>query len=430
MAARPAFLRTILLLCRKDLLRRRRAPLAVLVMLAFPLVFAGMLALAFGGDDENAALRTKILFEDDDDSIVGRLFLGALTSEGLEDLVEVVVVDDEGLEMMEAGEASALLRIPENATSQLLDDEAITIELVRNPTQGILPEIAEQISATLADVLSLLARFTNQELKSLGIDSLDSVDDLSDTDFAQLAVSVRHTLEAASKYVDGPPLELVVITLGEEDTEEVVDGAPETLQIFVFVLPGIAVYALFLIGDLMMRDILTENQAGTLRRQLSAPITALQVVTAKVLTAAVAAAAGIVILSGIVWGVAGTAADPAGFLALAAAVVLSATGFATVVYGLAKNDSQGSAVGAMIYLLLAFAGGAFLPLDNLPVALQSISPISPFYWGTRGFQDLLGDSATLVDVLPSVTMLGGLGLVLLLLGTSLLHRRLMRGAAE
>ena len=45
--------RRVFLLLGKDLRRRRRSPLGVLVMLAFPLVFSGMLALAFGGDGDD-----------------------------------------------------------------------------------------------------------------------------------------------------------------------------------------------------------------------------------------------------------------------------------------------------------------------------------------------------------------------------------------
>ena len=47
-----------------------------------------------------------------------------------------------------------------------------------------------------------------------------------------------------------------------------------TFSIFLIVLPGVSVWALFMLGDMAMRDILTESTPGTLRRQLSGPLPA------------------------------------------------------------------------------------------------------------------------------------------------------------
>ena len=41
-------MRRLLLLVSKDLKRKLRAPVGLVVLLAFPIVFAGMLALVFG----------------------------------------------------------------------------------------------------------------------------------------------------------------------------------------------------------------------------------------------------------------------------------------------------------------------------------------------------------------------------------------------
>ena len=41
-------MQSIFLLVRKDLLRRRREPLGIVLMITFPLLLAGMLAVAFG----------------------------------------------------------------------------------------------------------------------------------------------------------------------------------------------------------------------------------------------------------------------------------------------------------------------------------------------------------------------------------------------
>lgn len=425
----PSKMRVIFLMLRKDLLRRRRDPLAVLLMLAFPLIFAGLLALAFGGA---ASLPSADLLVQNDDPMVGSLIVSALGLERFADLVEVREVGAEGLAILEAGEASALLRIPEGATASLLRGEAVTLELIRNPSQETLPEIAEQLTATLADVLGLLGRFLQERKVDLGLEDLTDFEALKGADFGPVMVAMRVTWEVGERYLKETPLELRVFEAEDDgemrEAEKLGSGASgQSIAVFIMVLPGLAVYALFLIGDQMMRDILTENQDGTLRRQLAAPITAAQVVIAKVLTAGVVGAAALLVLTGILVVLAGVRINFPAFAALAAAIVLSATGFATIIYGVVRNDRQGSALSSMANLMLAFSGGAFIPLSQLPDALRAISPISPFYWGTQGLRSLLADGAGLIEVLPAIGVLTAVGVSFLTIGSALLHRRMLQG---
>lgn len=54
----------------KDLRRRARAPLATVLLLLFPLIFAGLIALTFGG---GGVPRVRLLIEDRDGGLLGRL---------------------------------------------------------------------------------------------------------------------------------------------------------------------------------------------------------------------------------------------------------------------------------------------------------------------------------------------------------------------
>lgn len=422
--------RVLLLLVKKDLLRRWRSPLGVIALIAFPLVFSGMLALAFSGGDAGPP-RARLLVEDRDGRLAGgfiRQFLGA---EQVRDFLEAVEVGEEGLEMIENGEAAALLRIPEGTTAKLAAGEAVTLELVRNPAQGILPEIAEQTAAILADVLSILTRLLRQQLGRLGTDvsSFEDLGDVTDEDFARLAVSLRRAFEQVGGFITTPPLKLETATLGEEKDEEEDGGGAPTFNVFLLILPGISIYALFLIGDQMMRDVLTEATAGTLSRQLSAPVTARQVIAGKLVVTCVVAAIVLSILAAIAGFLAPKPVDLAAFVSLSLALVLAVTGFAVLIYSLAKTERQGATISALIYMFLAFTGGSFVPLDNLPRALRAAAPLNPFYWGTQGFQKIL-DEAAFADVAASVAVLAGIGLVLLFAGATLLNRKVLRGDAK
>ncbi len=418
----------VLLLLRKDLLRRWRSPLGVLAMVAFPLIFSAMMALAFGGGGDSGLPRARLLVEDRDDGLAGGLMKSFLSSDQVSGYLEVVEVGEEGRRMIADDEASALLVIPEGTTAKLFDGEPVTLEMIRNPSQTILPEVAEQIAAVMAEVMALGARMLRSQTEELGLDSIASFDQVGDQEFARLAISLRHLLSKGERYLTEPPMVLEVATLGQEDEEDSENGASTAVMIVLFILPGISVYALFVIGDQMMRDVLTEARLGTLSRQLSAPVTGAEILAAKVLVTAVVAAVALLILAAFAAVLAPEPVDFAGFAVLSLALVLAVTGFSALIYSLVRTESQGGTVSALVYLALAFSGGSFLPVDNMPAAIRAVAPLSPFYWGTEGFRDLLG-GAGLAGVAMPVAILGGLGLLLLAAGAVLLQRKVLRGEA-
>ena len=241
----------------------------------------------------------------------------------------------------------------------------------------------------------------------------------------------RRAIRQGERFVTEPPITFERVTLGEPEEEEEGDGeedASPAVMIVLFILPGVSIYALFVIGDQMMRDVLTEAQLGTLRRQLCAPVTGGQIIAAKVLLTAAVAGVVLLILAAFAGFLAPEPVDFGAFVLLSLALVLAVTGFAAAIYGLVRTERQGGTVSAVVYLAMAFGGGSFVPLDNLPAAVRAAAPLSPFYWGTRGFQDLLAGGG-LMDALGPVAVLGGLGAALLVAGAYLLQRKVLRGEA-
>ena len=59
--------------------------------------------------------------------------------------------------MIEDGEASALLIIPEETTEKLFTEEPVTFELIRNPAQGILPEVLAAVVRAASAVRGVVA---------------------------------------------------------------------------------------------------------------------------------------------------------------------------------------------------------------------------------------------------------------------------------
>jgi ABC-2 type transport system permease protein len=419
--------RQVVLLVQKDLRRRVRSPLSTLVILAFPLVLSGIIALAFGARDTKPP-KVRLLLDDQDGGMAGSLISSAFTRPEAAPYFEVEKAGSDALQRLEKDNFSAILRLPAGLTDALLDGRPATLELVRNPSQSILPEVAEQVTDVIADGLSSAAYTFQGPLKGL-TPLLKADKGPSDQDVAIVAVAVNQWVGRSERYLFPPAIKLTPVQLEKTGSGSKVAGVSPTTSVFLIVLPGVAVFALFTLGDQVMRDLLTEKTKGTLRRILAGPVGTGTVIAAKALTAAVIALAALLILAMVAGFAAGRGVDPAGFLLLSLSLVLAVTGLASTVYGLAKDDRQGSTIGSVLYLVLAFSGGSFLPLDSLPAAMRAVSPFSLFYWGTEGYKALLLESGGLKDVLPNVGILAGSGLALLVLGGALLRRRVLRGVA-
>ncbi|MDY7092972.1 MAG: ABC transporter permease [Acidobacteriota bacterium] len=431
----------------KDLRRHRRAPLAILLMLSFPLVFAGLLALSFGGGGEPSVPRVHLLIEDRDGGLAGNLVRSAFTAEQAAEYFDIEAVGEEGLQRMEAGEASALLRLPENFTEDLLEGRTVTLELIRNPAQSILPEIAEQITTVLAEGLSSASYLLDQPLSRVTTFLRGDGENPSDQQVSEIAVAVNQVVTRAGPVLFPPLITLETASLEDLQAEEADPGSlsapsPEeeaeessgeepisqTTTIFLFILPGIAVFALFTLGDHVMRDLLLESERGTLGRQLVAPLGTGTVVAGKALSTAAVSCLSLMLLSLAAWWIGGRGVSLPAFALLAGSLVLAITGTAATLYGLARTPKQGATISSVVYLVMAFASGSFLPLNALPASVQAVAPVTPFYWATQGFQALLLERADVVGVWTNIAVLSVLGAVLLATGSTLLGRRLRQGA--
>ena len=103
------------------------------------------------------------------------------------------------------------------------------------------------------------------------------------------------------------------------------------------------------------------------------------------------------------------------------------TGTAGVIYGITGKESRGAVVSGILYLILAFSGGCFIPLESLPNSVRAIAPFSLFYWGTAGYRALMESGAEFSAIILNAGILAGIGIPLLVLGSVLLGRRIQQG---
>jgi ABC-2 type transport system permease protein len=290
--------------------------------------------------------------------------------------------------------------------------------------------------------MSAGSRVLRDPLDSLAPFIGDGAVRITDETVAGAAVAIHHTVEGAEKYLFPPVIDLETVQLDEDGevvgqavgadgaSEEAEDGSADLVfTIFLFVFPGVSVYALFLVGDIGMRDILAEADAGTLRRQVQGPVSARTVILAKTGYSAVLALVALVVLSLTGWIAKDGEVDLLAYGVLSVALVLAVTGAGAAIYGAAGSQGRGATISAVVFLFLAFAGGSFIELGSLPAPVRVIAPVSPFYWGTEGYRTLLQSEGSLGDVAVHAGILAAIGVVLLSVGAVLLGRRLKSGVA-
>lgn len=387
-------------------------------------MFSLLIALSFGSRGERVP-KIHLLVENQDDGLAANALLSGLTSRQMSQYLDVETAGPEGAARMEAEGASALLRIPKGFTDDVINGKPASLVLIRNPAQGILPEIAEQLSRVLVDALDAGSRVLRLPLDQIRPYTRPGARRMTDQELTAVSLAVRREVEGAVQFLSPPALTLETESIAPRPSDET-PGSNVSL-IFLIILPGVSVYALFLVGDQAMRDVITEATTGTLRRQLAGPIGAGTLVLGKALYSGVLSLIALAVLSVVGGVVLRRGVDPASFLLLSLALVLAVTGTSATIYGLALDERRGATIGSIIYLVLAFAGGSFVNLEGLPAPVRAVAPASPFYWATGGYRKLIESAGTVGDVLPSVAVLSGLGTALLAVGALLLHRAVRRG---
>ncbi|MCZ6601104.1 MAG: ABC transporter permease [Acidobacteria bacterium] len=456
---------SLVLMVAKDLRRRLRTPVGLIVLLIFPLAFAGMVGTAFGpssGSGSGLPVIT-ILMVDHDEDLLSNALQNATGNEQFSQQFDLVwiEVEDEARRMMDNGEASALLILPENFTTDLLDGKQVTLSLVKNPAESILPQVVEEMAGVLGVFLDTGVRILGEPLKMAG-EMFDGVEDDSSL-FPDNQALVALTLQAAtqirpiSRYVFPPAM--VFDTVSENDValatllqaspgdttddllrrqataagnEELTDAAADDngFNIFAVLLPMVSLMSILFMGDNGMRDLLAEEKAGTLTRQFASPAGVGRVLAGKIILTLVICSAAMLILAvvGMALGWISTSISLVGSVLQVGAIALAATGMSSFIYGFARSHRAAATFQSALVMGMSMLGGSMVPLSQMPDFLKAMAPYTINYWGIRGLTDLTVRGLGVADVLQEAGVLLLIGLLGMAIGWWRLSRRYALGA--
>ena len=408
-------------LIKKDLLRRWRNPLATIVMIVFPLFMSlaiGSISGGSGGGSEFPSI--KVLLQNrDEDGFLSNALMGAAGQGESQEYLEVIAVGDEGDKMMEEGKASAMVVLPENFTARVLNRDPVEITVIRNPAEGIKPEIVVQGADVIATYLDQSARLLGEELGIIKV-MMDSENVPASAKVGAVAAGITTKINGVEKYLFPPLVEVGSVKEGEEEEDT---GASS--NVFGYVLIMTTVMALLFVATRSMGDIFEEHNNGMLKRQLTTPLGIGMLVGAKAIFAVFF---GVIVLT--ILGAIGLAlrwivppVDLVAAVLLGISFSLAACGFLSLILSLVKTEKQAGIMGWLVIMGMSAIGGSMMPIQQMPAPLQAAARYTINFWAVDGYTRLVYSGEGLSDITENIVRLLIIGTVTLLVAQFLLVRR-------
>jgi hypothetical protein len=405
---------------RKDVVRRLRDPWALLLWIGIPLVLGGLIVLAMGGGGGSTP-KARVLVVDHDDSFVSQLLLGAMSSEQAGVIEAQALAEPEARKRMDAGEASALIVIPEGFGDAVLEERAVRLEVLTNPSQRILPGIVTSFLAILSEGSFYLHRVLGDEIRAMA-ESAARADDFDDLRVAEASVRIRRDIERVAPLLFPPAIE--VATVIEEERGGEPPMSPASLY-----FPSVLFMALMFMAEGLADDVWRERTLGVLRRVAVGPAGAAPVLAGKL-------AAGWLLMLGVVtiglW-VGVLALDvpiarvlPAALWASFAGAVLLA--LMTAIKLVAGSQRAAGLVGNLLLFPMIMVGGSMIPFEAMPGWLAEIGRFTPNGWSMDVFKSIVRGSPEVGQVAAAFFALSSAGAGLVA-ASALRLRSFARGAS-
>ena len=370
----------------KDLRRRLADPVSLIIWLAIPLFIGGLMSLMFGGDA--ATPRARVLVVDEDASLMGRLLTGAAGS-GQADFLDIERVSRaDGQARMDAGEASAMIVLPAGFTEAVLNEQPVSITLVRNPSQRILPAIVQTGAEMLVEALSYIQRAFAEPLRQMRAEATTPEGFPQDNAVALLSASMNERMRRASAWLFPPAIGLEFADASEGDDAS-------QMNLGALFLPSMLFMAVLFIAQGMADDLWREKEAGTLRRAAVLPHTLTTFLGGKLAAAAVImAAVAVVVLLVLLWmGVATLPRVPAAVIWVVFAG--SALHCIFLVLQLLASSRRGAQVLSNVVVFpMMMIGGSFFPFEAMPGWMRAVGAWTPNGQALVQFKSILAGTAS------------------------------------
>ncbi len=173
--------------------------------------------------------------------------------------------------------------------------------------------------------------------------------------------------------------------------------------------------------------LLDEKEAGTLKRLLFSPLKPTDILFGKMGAALVLAILQLVVMFVFSWLVFGLPIfiDITSLILMILTTAFAVSSFGIFLVAIAKTRQQLQGLSTIIILVMSAIGGSMIPLFVMPAIMQKIAVVSINYWGIQGFYDIFWRNLPLIEILPKMGILVGIGLVMTIISVKMFKKNMM-----
>lgn len=400
------------IIAQKDLKVLFRDPRALITLFLNPLLFIVIMSVALAPAYRSlSSSAIHLLVADFDRGEAAREILQTLKEvKGLqvEELKGLKESEAEGMLMrqIEEGKGMAALLILSGFSARLSRGQKVTLPLYLEPTQPLVPLVAEGIVEGAAKGLSAEVRMGKWLEQTLSL----FVFDFESLSKGKTGKAWKDIAQEEKRKARANPLIQV--------RGRVVGNAPpeERPDIYSQNVPGYTTMFVFFLVSFVAISLLTERQEGTLRRLLSAPVGRSALLGGKLIQGFLVGLAQVSILFSVGHLAFGMSLghSPLGLILLTLGLSFTATSLGVLVAAKAKTEAQAYGVGVLLVVSLAAMGGCFFPIFLMPEIMQDLAHLTPHAWAMEGFQSLIVRGKGAGDILPQMGMLWAFGIAFFL----------------
>ncbi|MEN8242649.1 MAG: ABC transporter permease [Chloroflexota bacterium] len=410
----------ILYIAFKDITQSFRSFLAIAMMFLVPILITGMFALLFGGggDDDTATIElpvTPVQIVNLDQGELGKILVDLISSENFTELLAVTTAEsaDAARSAVDDQLADAAVIIPADLSASLYTPGAQSeIEIYQDPTLTLGPGIVTTIITQFSDGFSgstIAVEVVSQQLTEAGIT-------LSREQIMEIITQYQLVFEDYTTQQDALRIEA---PSGEARTNQGVAG------ILSMVMGGMMIFYAFFTATNAANSLLTEEENLTLGRMLTTATSPVEIVTGKLVAAAMMVFVQIIVLLafghlafGIDWG------KPWMLGLFVIAITLGAVTFGLFAISWAKDRKQASLIVGAGVTITGMLGMSSIFMLNSPNPSQTINTLSllvPQGWANQALIHIM-DGFSTPDALISLLGLLVYSLVMFTIG----YKRFMK----
>jgi len=371
------------IIAAKDLKIVLRDRNALIMMFLVPMMIISVAGMALGGQYQQD-MQIKVLIVDLDNDEVSR---------GLVEFLEEIDILDVDMESNEFAardrvknqEYGRLIIIPMGFTESVMTGQDTGLLIIVDPTEESDNTVLEKIVEGYASRISTNVVVV-KTVSAYGIP-------------AHTEEQILEIIDIAGQFVHPPPVDVTI----ENTASDLVEFSPFTQYV-----PGFAVmFLMFTTVQMGSISLIKEQEAGTLRRLITAPISKAEIIGGKIASTFVR---GFVQLSVLIYfgHVAfdlDLGSDILALFVLIAAVTLASTGLGVLVAVLVKTVDQADSVSLFLVMIMSAIGGSWWPLSVEPQFMQDMAHFTITAWAMDGFYDLLYFDQGLAGILEEVKWL-------------------------